>query len=230
MAGKTLPKYPRTPLWPGSPSADRDDRLMQNPENLLGTHITITEKLDGANLLLHQGKVFPRSTTSPADHRHPWTAMVRKHHAWKLSQPELQHVILYAEDLYAIHSIEYDQMPEDQTTRVFASQSNGPDTFDHFELTRELAESLGMPTVPVIYRGVASSLEEIQQILDEAHAGRSALGATIEGAVIRTTGSFRRNDFSSHLCKSVRRNHVTTAEHWKTHWNPCRTTPASTHT
>lgn len=218
-------KYPRTPIWPGSPSADRDDRIIMEPRIFIGQPVTITEKLDGANLLLHQGRVHTRTASKDAASPQPWTAMARKHHAWKLANPELQHLMIYAEDIYAVHSIEYDPMPEDQTLRAFASKSQAHQYFDSFDQTQAIADRLNIPTVPVLYQGTPGSLKEIQEILDQAHSSPSKLGPRAEGAVIRTTGAFPVELFHKHVCKSVRRNHVTTQEHWTRNWRPHRTLP-----
>lgn len=219
------PKYPRTPLWPHSPSADRDDRFINDTSPFLGQPITITEKLDGTNLLLHQGRTMPRATSQDAARNHPWTAMARKHHAWKLTGPEQQHILLYAEDIYPVHSIGYDPVPEDQTLRVFASISVHPDEFDDFAETVLLAQKLDIPTVPILFQGTLDNLQQIQEILDTVHASPSRLGPTCEGAVIRTTAAFRRPDFHLNVCKSVRRDHVTTSEHWTKNWRPCAILP-----
>ena len=75
----------------------------------------VTEKLDGGNTLLHKGEVYGRSVSAPSVGK--WMAMVRKHHAWKVTEPE---IFLYGEDIYGVHSIEYDPVPENETFYAFA--------------------------------------------------------------------------------------------------------------
>ena len=57
--------------------------------------------LDGSNTLLHQGEVYARSVSAPATGK--WLAMVRKHHAWKVTEPD---VFLYGEDIMADYARE----------------------------------------------------------------------------------------------------------------------------
>ena len=132
--GMSPPKYPRTSYWPSSPSIVAGDRTTPCPEEFLGVELVITEKLDGSNILLHQGQVYARSTSGGPATAAPWLAMVRKHHAWKLAQPGCKHILLYGEDLYGVHAIEYGPMREDHTFRVFASMRY-PGTFDSFRET-----------------------------------------------------------------------------------------------
>ena len=109
-------KYPRTPYSPWIPA----NRPAADKTRFAGREIVITEKLDGSNTLLHQGQASPRSADRSS--ASPWLAMVRKHHAWKtIPLPELQ---LYGEDIYGVHAIEYDPVPEKATFRPFAAREN----------------------------------------------------------------------------------------------------------
>ena len=108
-------KYPKTPYWPHSPSIGRDDGVHPEPSRFAGEPVVVTEKLDGGNTLLHAGKVYARSVLAPSDGK--WMAMVKKHHAWKVNEPD---VYLYGEDIYGVHSIEYGPVPEHETFHAFA--------------------------------------------------------------------------------------------------------------
>ncbi len=44
-------------------------------------------------------------------------AMVKKHHAWKVTEPD---VFLYGEDIYGVHSITYGPVPENETFHSFS--------------------------------------------------------------------------------------------------------------
>ena len=108
-------KYPRTPYSPWSPGLP-DDPLMADMAQFIGTPIVVTEKIDGSNVLLHDGKAYTRSITGAARQR--WLAMVRKHHAWKsIGTMETSY---YGEDIYGVHAIEYNPVPENQTFMMFA--------------------------------------------------------------------------------------------------------------
>ena len=224
MNPAVLAKYPRTPLWPGSPSKDRDDRTSPNPQDFIGRPLVITEKLDGLNLLLHRGDIHLRSTDPTGRVNSPWLAMVKKHHAWKLTAPARAHIHLYAEDLYAVHSIEYGPIPQNHTLRAFASISQQNGWFDDFQRTLDLAADLDITPVPTLHRGVFDSQRELQDLLDTIHGQDSVLGGPREGAVIRVEASFPLDNLHLNVCKSVRRHHVQTEKHWTSSWRPCRLT------
>ena len=210
------PKYPSTPYWPWSPAIGRGDTVHQHPEHFVGQAVVATEKLDGGCTLLHAGRVYARSVAAPSEAK--WMAMVKKYHAWKVTEPD---VWLYGEDIYGVHSIAYDPVPEDRTFHAFALR-NATGEFAAFGDLERYAGSRGIPVVPVLFRGVFRSLTEIREFLASAHAEPSALGGEREGVVLRLERAFAAADFPEAVCKSVRPNHVQTDEHWTRHWKPCR--------
>ena len=208
-----LPRYPRTPCWPWSPSRPRGDRATKDPEGFIRREIVITEKLDGSNTTLRNGDALTRSGTRAA----PWLAMARKHHAWKLAGLD---EIIYGEDLYGVHTITYAPMREHQTFRAFALL-RGNSLVSQDELV-EIASSLEIPTVPMIFRGEFPTVNDLDEFIQQAHLEPSALGTDREGLVLRTAGEFSLDDFAQNVCKSVRADHVQTGEHWSRNWQPCR--------
>ena len=209
------PKYPRTPHWPSSPAYAPGKMIFPDPERFVGHEIVITEKLDGGNTLLHKGKVYGRSTSAPSTA--PWNGMVKKRHAWKTTGLDC---LIYGENLYAVHSIEYGDLTEDETFRAFALRRR--DTFESFDELRRLADSLRIPTVPVVWRGRVGSVRQLDELLAEARSRRSVLDGEREGLVIRTAGAFHARLFADSVAKSVRAEHVRTDEHWSKYWRPCR--------
>ena len=111
----SIAKYPATPYWPWSPAIGRDDNVHTIPGRFVGQAVVVTEKLDGSNTLLHAGKVYGRSVSAPSEGK--WMAMVKKHHAWKVTEPN---VYLYGEDIYGVHSITYGPVEEQETFYAFA--------------------------------------------------------------------------------------------------------------
>lgn len=214
-------KYPKTPYWPWSPSIGRDDRILGDPSVFVGPEIVVTEKLDGGNTLLHRGQVYARSVAAPS--RAPWMAMVRKHHAWRVTEPD---VLLYGEDLYGIHSIEYDPMPEDQTFRAFALR-HPAGQFAAFDDLTGYARSHGIPLVPLLFRGRFDSVAAIRSFLEAAHREPSVLGGEREGMVLRPAAAFSGASFAQLAAKSVRPDHVQTDRHWTRNWRSCRLLPPS---
>ncbi len=208
-------KYPRTPYWPHSPTIGRPDAVHPDPERFVGRPVVVTEKLDGSNVLLHRGKVYARSVGAEA--RHKWLAMVRKHHAWKVTEPDVH---LYGEDIYGVHSIQYGAVREDETFHAFAlrdSQGN----FRSMAALERFAAERGIPVVPVLFRGAFSSMAAMRAFIRGEHARKSALGGEREGVVVRVAEGFPASEFARNVCKSVRPDHVQTDRHWTTHWRPC---------
>ncbi len=214
-----IPKYPRTLYWPTSPTSPNDGRRLKTPKAFVGPEVLITEKIDGGNTLLHRGQVYSRSTSAPSTA--PWMAMVKKRHAWKTTNMDC---LLYGEDIYGVHSISYDPVAEDSTFYAFALRRDN--RFESFDAVRRLADSLRVPTVPLIWRGRFRSIDAIDELLADAHARPSRLGGEREGLVIRLADAFRADQFDSSVCKSVRENHVQTDRHWSRNWRPCPMKPA----
>ena len=216
-----IPKYPSTPYWPYSPSLGRGDTLHSDPRRFVGEPVVITEKLDGGNTLLHSGVVYARSTSAPSVGK--WMAMVRKHHAWKVREPD---VYLYGEDIYGVHSIVYGAVPESETFYAFALRY-GDGTFAPFEKVESYAGQKRIPIVPVLFKGRFESVNELRGFVKRAHREPSALGGAREGVVLRLAKGFPALEFPKNVCKSVRVDHVQTDEHWTRNWKPCEILPES---
>ena len=209
-------KYPKTCYWPYSPAVGRDERVHAEPRRFVGEPVVATEKLDGGNTLLHRGMVYARSVSAPSEGK--WMAMVKKHHAWKVREPDLY---LYGEDIYGVHSIEYDPVGEGETFYAFALR-DGEGAFASFGDLEAYAASRDIPVVPVLFRGRFASIGEIRAFMETAHREPSALGGAREGIVLRLARGFPASEFASNVCKSVREGHVQSEEHWTRHWRPCR--------
>ena len=207
-------KYPRTSYWPWSPQIPADGLQVADPSVFVGLEVVVTEKLDGSNTLLHRGEVYGRSVSTPSTA--PWRAMVKKHHAWKLADSD---DLLYGEDIFGVHSIEYGPVAEDRTLYAFALRRR--ERFESFDEVRDLAKRLDIAVVPVVWRGRFGSVNAIRELVAEAHTRASHLGGQREGVVIRPAAGFPAADFGSLVCKSVRRDHVQTDEHWTRRWKRC---------
>ena len=88
------------------------------------------------------------------------------------------------------------------------------DAFAAWDAVVRYADKTGLPVVPMLHRGVFETRRELTECLAEAHREESALGGEREGIVIRRAEDFAAEDFATHVCKSVRRNHVQTDQHW----------------
>ena len=209
-------KYPKTPYWPWSPSIGRDDCVHPDPGRFVGESVVVTEKLDGSNTLLHAGEVYGRSVTAPSEGK--WMAMVRKHHAWKMSDPD---VYLYGEDIYGVHSIAYEPVPEHETFYAFAIR-NGHGASASFADVDAYARERKIPVVPILFEGRFGSISEIRAFVERAAAEPSLLGGEREGVILRLSRGYPASEFANNVCKSVRAGHVSTDEHWTRNWRPCR--------
>ena len=209
-------KYPSTPYWSWSPAIGRDDSVHTNPGRFVGDTVVVTEKLDGGNTLLHAGKVYARSVSAPSGGK--WMAMAKKHHAWKVNEPD---VYLYGEDIYGVHSVTYAPVAERETFYAFALR-DGAGAFAAFDEVEAYAKQREIPVVPILFRGRFRSVAEISAFMKQAHGKPSALGSEREGVVMRLARGFPAAEFQDNVCKSVRAGHVQTDEHWTRNWRPCR--------
>lgn len=215
------PKYPRTPHWPESLSKTSDDKTNQNPATFLNCEVVITEKLDGGNTCLWNREVYARATSSPS--HDGWMAMVRKYQGYKTGTiPVAQ--MLYGEDLYGVHSIEYDPMNRDETFRLFAARTviGDIDRFDSWHHVCCLSKVLDIPTVPILFRGAFATVADITNWFMANIGNPSTLGPSCEGFVMRKTNTFDTGDFANNVVKFVRPNHVQTDTHWRTNWQKCK--------
>ena len=176
----------------------------------------LTEKLDGSNTLLHDGKIYGRSVSVPSEAK--WTAMVKKHHAWKVVEPD---VYLFGEDIFGVHSIVYEAVPEDRTFYAFALR-DGNGVFAPFDEMEAYANRRGIPVVPVLFKGRFESVSEVNAFMKRAHGKASRLGGQREGVVMRLAAGFTEPEFACSVCKSVRVGHVQSDEHWTRNWRPCK--------
>ena len=137
--------------------------------------VVVTEKLDGANTLLYGGAVYGRSVSGTS---RPWQSVVRQQHAWKLAESDL---LLWGEDIYAVHSIEYEPVPIDRTFYAFAAARG--DEFLPFDDVQAVADRLRIPVVPVLFRGTFPTVRDISDFVAHCHQAPSALGGQREGVV-----------------------------------------------
>jgi hypothetical protein len=99
-----LAKYPRTWHLPFSPGLTRDDRIMPDGvARLLGRPLVLTEKMDGSNVVLRRGGVFPRARW------HESMGSLEALHA-TIIHPLPEGIDVAAEWLLATHAIRYDRL------------------------------------------------------------------------------------------------------------------------
>ena len=217
---KTPPKYPSTLHWPFSETVHRDDTISPYCESFLSVPVVVTEKIDGGNTCLYRGEVYARSVASPC--REGWMGMVRKHHGWKTSGSRFSDYAYYGEDIFGIHSIEYEPVREEDTYHLFAVRQTSQDYWCSWSTVEDAARELDMKVAPVIFRGVLYSVEDITDFFREELQKPSCIGGDREGFVMRHEFGFMHNEFNKSVCKYVRPNHVQTDQHWRRNWQPCK--------
>lgn len=208
-------KYPRTYHLPYSPGLQNDDRKVEKGwEKLLDNEIIITEKLDGQNTSCSNIGVFARShaaqTELPWD-RNMWEqgGIYDQVKSWLDDD-----VMIYGENLYGIHSIEYNKLP----AYYFLFALRDKNVWKSWDEVVEMSHILGLPTVPVLFRGKVSSEKELEEMIYNFMKQGSSFGNTIEGCVIRNANDFDFNDFSLNVVKYVRKGHVQTDQFWAKNW------------
>lgn len=219
-------KYGRTYHYPFSPGTTSDDRINFDYWSDLQQIKTVvhTEKLDGENNCLSRWGVFARSHAAPTTS--PWTATLREF--WQLVKNDLGELEIFLENLYAVHSIRYQQL--EHHFYVFAVREAG--RWLSWEEVKFYAALLELPTVPVI--GIESTpanrlLFEEKLLSITATAGAfdpidtaTEQPCTLEGIVSRNAAAFDSNEFAHNVFKWVRKGHVKTNEHWTRNWKRAR--------
>lgn len=189
--------YPRTPHVPWSPGAGADDVRAGDLSGLRGLEVVVTEKLDGENTTLYPDGLHARSLDSAHHPSRTWVKALqgrigaRIPPGWRIC----------GENMYARHSIGYDALA---SWFYGFSVWAGDRCLDWDESARFLRR-LGVPTPPVLWRGVFDERELRAIRLDPARR---------EGFVVRSVEGFERAEFGRRVAKWVRRGHVQTDTHW----------------
>lgn len=207
-----MSKYNRTYHLPFSPGATSDDKISKNVDSLLGVDIVINEKLDGENTGMTDEGVYARShaafTTSP------WSREVRQLHDIKVRGNLGENVFLFGENMEGIHSIEYTNL--ESYFYIFGVRDNN--IWIPWQSVEEYSYLLDIPTVPVLFKGKVNTEKELKELVENLVSKQSKLGGEIEGVVVRNAGMFHNDDFKDNVMKWVRKDHVTTDEHWTRNW------------
>lgn len=197
-------KYPRTYHLPFSPGASSDDKIMSDVSifETIGNDvgIVVSEKMDGENTTMYSDYIHARSIE---DNGHTSRNWVRNFHG------QIKHNIpkgwrLCGENVYAKHSIYYDNL---KSYFLLFSIWNENNICLSWNDTKEWSELLELNTVPILYQGLYKDFDykKLISVLDFSKT---------EGFVIRIANSFSYKEFKTHVGKYVRKEHVTTDNHW----------------
>lgn len=204
------PKYNRTFHVPWSKGATNDDKIADDLSKLINCVIIITEKMDGSNVSLEHESCFARTHSGPPTHKS--FDLLKVFHSgikYKISEG----VQLFGEWCYALHSIAYSQLPD--YFMMFNVRYVEKSVWASWDEVVMWSEEIGVPTVPVLFKGIAKSEIELKSIIENLMKLPSNCGGLREGVVVRRFSEFSDRDFSKMVMKCVRANHVQTTTHWK---------------
>jgi hypothetical protein len=194
-------KYPRTYHLTWSPGKTEDDRTFQDLSVFEGKRVIVTRKMDGENFSGYRDYCHARSVDGRSHYTRDWAKNFWMQRSYEL--PEGWRVC--AENLYAVHSIKYEDLPGYLLGFSIWNEKNEclswDDTIEWFAL-------LDMPIVPVIYDGIWNE-EAIKKLYNEKTDREFH-----EGYVVRLADSFEYKNFKTSVAKYVRANHVATQKHW----------------
>ena len=195
-------KYPRTYHLPWSKGITSDDRVIEDTWCFDDEIVVVTEKMDGENTTMYSDYFHARSLDSAGHPSQTWAK-----NFWS----SIKHDIplgwrVCGENLYATHSIKYDDLPSYFIGFSIWTEKNEclpwNETLEWFQL-------LGIIPVKVLYYGSWNE-SQIKSIAESMDLGLH------EGLVVRREGGFSLQNFSENVAKFVRPNHVRTEQHgWK---------------
>lgn len=215
-------KYSRTFHLPWS-NCHSDDKFAKDLSKFHGKEVVVTEKMDGENTSVYSdGYVHARSIDT---NRHPsrdWVKALAAGICYDIPSSYR----LCGENLFAWHSIFYTELPS--YFLVFGIY-DGKHCLSWKE-TEDVTEMLGLPTVPVIWRGVwdenaiknqwmgQGEYPTFSSNVDPADRqpefSKDFESCEAEGYVVRLADSFLKEDFADCCVKYVRENHVQTDAFW----------------
>ncbi|WP_145134569.1 RNA ligase family protein [Paenibacillus sp. Y412MC10] len=195
-------KYPKTMHLPWSRGYTDDDKILRSTDHFVRKEVVITEKMDGENTTMYPDFIHARSLDSKD---HPSRHYVKTLHGGiRYLIPEGYR--LCGENVYAKHSLAYDALPG---YFMLFSVWNEQNLCLSWDETVVWADRLGIPTVPLLYRGIWD-----EEAAKRCYTKKSCCGGEQEGYVVRLASSFPYEQFRQSLAKFVRNNHVQTDEHW----------------
>ena len=169
----------------------------------------------GENNCLSQWGVFARSHAAPTTS--PWTRQLRER--WELIKNDLGDIEIFGENLYAVHSIEYQRLE----THFYVFAVRYMDKWLAWEEVKFYAALFDFPTVPELKIEPVSGLtpELLKQEIIRMSQEPSVFGScdpwtkeacTREGVVSRNIEKYPVSGFAQNVFKYVRKGHVKTDE------------------
>lgn len=206
-------KYPHTPylnISPGRDEADIREGGTIDVRDFDTKPFIITVKMDGSNIFMDNKKVAARNGY---DATHTSYDMIKATHA-AIKDKIPEEIQVFCEWLYAEHSIHYSEL--DNYCQVFAVYNRKTQEWLSWMNVKVWAELLEFPTVRVLYNNTQKRDEAkpgyVEALIKKV--GKETINGGHEGVVIRNAYSFPFSQFNLNTGKYVRKNHVTTDDHW----------------
>jgi len=204
----TRVKYPRTYHLPWSPGCTDDDR--QLTEEMLrtwdGHEVVVTEKMDGENTTMYRDYIHARSLEFESRFDRDRIKALHGRIGFNIDDD----MRVCGENLTAKHSLKYEKLPH--YFMVFGVWVR--DTSLPWDDVTTYAALLGLPTVPVLWRGPWEKF-----FLPNWHFDTK----THEGYVVRPAAAYTLREHATRVGKYVRQGHVVDSHgHWTRHaleWN-----------
>lgn len=209
-AGKALDlftweiKYPRTYHFSYSPNVQSDDRMHKDDHLFDGKEVVVSEKMDGECTTMMSNKIYARSVNSGPHQSRNWVHALHGRIAHEI--PDKWRIC--GENLYAEHSIHYDNLPSYFLVYSIWDETNCCLSWDD---TVQYAGILGLHTVPVFYKGLWDKNGSERAFEAYCHGANKH---SVEGYVVRLSSSFRYESFCQSTAKWVRAGHVITDDRW----------------
>jgi hypothetical protein len=193
-------KYPRTYHCPWSLGMHDDDRMHPDMSFFEDKRVIVTVKMDGENTSMYPDYYHARSIDGRTHASRSWAKQFHSTICGDIPQGWR----VCAENLYAEHSISYDDL---QSYVYGFSIWDEKNSCLDWDTTLEYFQLMGIVPVEVLYDGIYDE-KAIKALWDESKH------ANMEGYVIRVADGFSYGNFRKCVAKFVRPNHVVTAKHW----------------
>jgi RNA ligase len=203
----TIHKYPRTPHIQGSRLGPGDEDLDQVPfAELVGRHLVVEEKLDGANAGVRfdeRGQLWLQCrghylTGGPRERQFNLFKQWASALAPQLYSSLGSRYVLYGEWLFAKHTVFYDQLPH--YFHEFDILDTQTGDFLSTEFRRILLHGLPVVSVPVLFEGITPTQDEllamVQPSLYKSPMWRDSLWQQAEGERLDAEQVLRETDAS----------------------------------
>lgn len=231
-------KYPSSRHLPFSNIGDKDDTYYRNVDTFLDIPLVMTHKIDGSNAMIIKDIDNPVRARNGKQANHDSFDLLKDMY-WdrNLHEKMTDNIQVFGEWTYAKHSIHYGCDCEEECVdigpnlsdlvgvdderayfQVFGVYHMEYDIWLSWPKVEEVADELGLPTVPVIYveENDEPTYTNKNMLYDEVYnEARKVVDNGGEGIVIRTKYPYHYGQFEMKLGKYVRKNHVKTDKHWK---------------